>query len=195
MEYGLIECLVSLAILCYALRQIVRARSIKARYLLAILFILFILSTAATAKPPKYINGTVDRVVDGDTIVVRDGEKLHKIRLYGIDTPEKELKGRWKAQPYAFEATAFAVEFTFEYEVTVLTRGSGAYQRILGEVFVDGRSLNRELVRAGLAWFTVRYTKRDQDIGRLEAAARKAKRGLWADDNPVSPYDHRHQKR
>ena len=146
----------------------------------------------ATAKPPKYINGVVQRVVDGDTIKVDDGKKIHTIRLYGIDTPEKEFKGRWKTQPYALEATAFATKFIGKQPVTVVTRGSGAYGRTIGEVFVDGRSLNRELVRAGLAWFSVRYTKRDKDIGRLEARARSSRRGLWADDNPVSPYDHRH---
>ncbi len=161
-----------------------------------ILSILFILSaTVAAAKPPKYINGTVDRVVDGDTIKVDDGKKIHTVRLYGIDTPEKELKGRWTTQPFALEATAFATKFVKGQPVTVVTRGSGAYGRTLGEVFVDGRSLNRELVRNGLAWFTVRYTKRDKDIGRLEAQARKAKRGLWAADKPVSPYDHRRQGR
>ncbi len=164
-----------------------------------ILLILSVATAAAwprrSAKPPKYINGVVQRVVDGDTVKVDDGKKIHTVRLYGIDTPEKEFKGRWKTQPYALEATAFATKFVKGQPVTIVTRGSGAYGRTIGEVFVDGRSLNRELVRAGLAWFTRKYTKRDQDIGRLEARARKAKRGLWVQDKPVSPYDHRHQGR
>ncbi len=163
------------------------------KHLPTILSILFILSATAPAiaKSPKYINGTVSRVVDGDTIVVDDGKAKHKIRLFNTDCPENELKGRWGAQPYALEATAFAKKFTGKREVTVIVCGRDRYGRTLGEVIVKGRSLNRELVRAGLAHRS-RYTPRDKDIARLEAKARKARRGLWADDNPVTPYDHRH---
>ena len=156
--------------------------------LFTILLILLILSATAHARAPKYINGQVDRVIDGDTIVVRDGKNLRNIRLHNIDCPE--LKGRWKEQPYAKEATAFAVKFVGKREVTVMVYGHDRYGRILGDVIVNGRSLGRELVRAGLAHRS-RYTPRDKDITRLEARARKAKRGLWKQDDPVTPYEHR----
>ena len=63
------------------------------------------------------------------------------------------------------------------------------YGRTVGEVLLpDGRSLNRELVRAGLAWWYRRYAPDDQTLEQLEREARAAQRGLWADPNPVSPW-------
>ncbi len=164
------------------------------RLVIALVLLLIVPQALGARRTPKCIDGTVSRVVDGDTLKVDDGKQIHTIRLYGIDTPEKRLPGRWEAQAYALEATEYAEAFVLDKPVTVLTRGRGAYQRIIGEVFVDGRSLNRELVRAGLAWWTVRYTPRDKDIARLEADARKAKRGLWVDADAVRPSDHRKKK-
>jgi hypothetical protein len=56
--------------------------------------------------------------------------------------------------------------------------------------FPDGRSLNRELVREGYAWWYKQYSK-DASLGVLEGEARAAKRGLWADQNPVPPWEWR----
>jgi endonuclease YncB( thermonuclease family) len=57
----------------------------------------------------------------------------------------------------------------------------------------DGRSLNHELVGAGLAWWYRRYAPGDLDLERLESEAREAKRGLWADAEPVPPWEWRRQ--
>jgi endonuclease YncB( thermonuclease family) len=60
---------------------------------------------------------------------------------------------------------------------------------------VDGRSLNRELLRAGLGWWNRRYEPHDHDLQRLEAAARAARRGLWSEPEPVPPWRHRRATR
>ncbi len=66
------------------------------------------------------------------------------------------------------------------------------FGRTVGEVTLpDGRVLNHELVRAGLAWWYRRYAPEDDTLKQLEAEARQAKRGLWADPNPVSPWEWR----
>ena len=61
-------------------------------------------------------------------------------------------------------------------------------------ILPDGRSLNEELVYQGLAWWYRKYSK-DQSLGELEAQARQAKLGLWADTEPVPPWEWRKTKR
>ena len=66
------------------------------------------------------------------------------------------------------------------------------YGRTVGEVILpDGRVLNHELVRAGLAWWYRRYAPDDKTLEQLERGARGANRGLWADPNPVPPWEWR----
>jgi micrococcal nuclease len=62
-------------------------------------------------------------------------------------------------------------------------------------ILPDGRNLNRELVKAGLAWSYRQYARHDRELERLEAEARKAKRGLWADSNPIPPWEWRRSQR
>ena len=74
----------------------------------------------------------------------------------------------------------------------VVVRDVDRYGRQVAEVILpDGRNLNEEVVRAGLAWWFVRYARRDQVFGNLEAEARAARRGLWADTAPVAPWEFR----
>ena len=67
--------------------------------------------------------------------------------------------------------------------------GPDLYGRTLAEVLLpDGRSLNQELIKAGLAWWFRKYSK-DLQLGELERQARVAKRGLWVDPHPVPPWE------
>ncbi len=69
------------------------------------------------------------------------------------------------------------------------------YGQTVGEVILpDGRVLNHELVRAGLAWWYRRYAPDDAALERLEQKARAAKRGLWADAEPVPPWAWRRRR-
>lgn len=79
-------------------------------------------------------------------------------------------------------------------EVTVKTAGRDNYGRTLGTVLLaDGRNLNRELVRAGLAWW-YHYFSADSSLGDIEKEARAARRGLWHDPHPVPPWEYRMKK-
>jgi len=83
----------------------------------------------------------------------------------------------------------------FGKNVTVHVTDTDRYGRTVADVILpDGRVLNRELVAAGLAWWYRRYSK-DENLGQLEAAARTARRGLWADKNPMPPWCWRKQKK
>lgn len=132
--------------------------------------------------------GKVVRIIDGDTLEVLHDRSPVRVRLEGIDCPEK-------AQPFGTKARQFAAELAFNELVTVKDHGKDRYGRTLGEVVLpDGRSLNQELVRAGFAWWYRRYSK-DKTLEALEAAARAEKRGLWADPHAVAPWDWRRGKR
>jgi endonuclease YncB( thermonuclease family) len=74
-----------------------------------------------------------------------------------------------------------------------VTQGHDRYGRIIGAIRLpDGRDLNAELVRAGLAWWYRKYAPNDVNLQAFEETARKGKVGLWKDANPVAPWDYRH---
>ncbi|MFH1724025.1 MAG: thermonuclease family protein [Elusimicrobiota bacterium] len=132
--------------------------------------------------------GLVVRVYDGDTLtVMRDGENT-KVRLAEIDTPEM-------SQAYGQEARDFSAGLALDKEVTIEVRAIDRYRRIVGVVLLaDGRSLNRELIRAGAAWWYRHYSD-DESLGDLEREAREAKRGLWAQEDPEPPWEYRRRRR
>jgi endonuclease YncB( thermonuclease family) len=123
-------------------------------------------------------------VTDGDTItVLRDG-RHEALRLHGIDAPEKR-------QAFGERAKQFTSDLVFGKTVVVRVGGRDRYGRTIADVFLrDGRSVNQEVVRAGYAWQYRRYSG-DQRLAVLEAEARAAFRGLWADPNPEPPWEWR----
>ena len=137
----------------------------------------------------EQFTGKVVGISDGDTIsVLREGKAV-KVRLHGVDTPEK-------AQAFGTQAQKFTGELAFQQTVTVVIRDTDRYGRLVGEVLLpDGRSLNQELVKAGMAWWYRQYAPNDTTLAQLEAEARTAKRGLWADAHPVPPWEWRKGQR
>jgi endonuclease YncB( thermonuclease family) len=128
--------------------------------------------------------GRVVGVTDGDTLTVLRGRQAERVRLQGVDAPEKR-------QAYGDRARRFTADLAFDRTVTVRTTGRDRNGRLLGEVVLpDGRSLNQELVRAGYAWWFRKYS-RDVQLARLEGEARSGRRGLWADQAPEAPWEFR----
>ncbi len=147
--------------------------------LLALMF-LFVPSLASSAS----FTGKVVKVSDGDTIQVLHNGKAEKIRLAGIDCPEK-------TQDFGQAAKRFTLKLAAQKIVTVHIETIDRYGRTVGEAILpDGRSLNRELVRAGYAWWYRKYSS-DTTLGVLESKARKARSGLWAHPSAVPPWDWR----
>jgi len=144
-----------------------------------------------TAVPPtlpvSQFSGKVVSVLDGDTIDVLYNRRAKRIRLNGIDAPEK-------GQAFGQKAKQFVSEQAFGKEVTVRTFGLDKYGRTIGDVFLpDGRMLNEELVREGLAWWYREYAPSNVTLEKLEAEAREAKRNLWSHKKPVPPWVYRHR--
>jgi micrococcal nuclease len=142
-----------------------------------------------SASAQDEFRGKVVGVTDGDTIkVLRRGRQV-RVRLSGIDCPEKR-------QAFGSRAKRYTSDLVFAKEVTVKVRDIDRYKRIVGEVVLkDGTNLNHALVRAGLAWWYRRYAPEDRTLERLEKDARKNKRGLWADPDPTPPWEFRRRRR
>ena len=131
---------------------------------------------------PSSFSARVEMVVDGDSLEVRRGGDVLRLRLYGIDCPE------W-GQPQGPAAARFAAALAAGRTVTVRVRETDDFGRLVAEVDLpDGRSLNRELLRAGHAWWYRRYAAEDDELERLETEARNAGRGLWGKPDPVTPW-------
>ena len=150
-------------------------------------FLIFVLLTS-----PAYAadwQGKVVHIADGDTITVLHGTEQVKIRLYGIDCPEK-------GQPFGNRAKQLTGDLAAGKIVTVKPKDKDRYARTVAEIILpDGNSLNRQLVRSGLAWHFVRYAPNDQELARLELDARSAMLGLWVDKEPIPPWEWRRQKK
>src|SRR2546422_452931 len=119
-----------------------------------------LLPAVATAD----FSGRVVGVSDGDTIKVLHNGKAEKIRLHGIDCPEK-------GQPYGAKAKQFTSEMVFGREVVIRDYGldNNRFKRTLGEIVLpDGRVVNEELLRAGLAWWYRKYVPNRVDLAALE---------------------------
>ncbi|HEY8514849.1 MAG TPA: thermonuclease family protein [Candidatus Binatia bacterium] len=151
--------------------------------------LLVALATAlATPALAASFRGRVVKIRDGDTIDVLRDRTAVKVRVFGVDAPER-------GQPYSARAKSFTADLVGNREVRVEVKEVDRYGRIVGEVLLDdGRSLGPELVRAGLAWHYRRYSK-DPELARLEEEARRARRGLWADPKPTPPWAYREMLR
>ena len=130
------------------------------------------------------IVGLVVAIADGDTLTVLNEDfQQVKIRLAEIDAPEKR-------QPFGNRARQSLGEICHEKRAEVRVVDVDRYKRIVGRVFCAGVDANAAQVRRGMAWVYDRYAK-DKTLYRLQDEARSSGRGLWADRNPMAPWDWR----
>ena len=124
---------------------------------------------------------------DGDSIDVRRGDTTLRIRLHGIDAPEK-------TQPYSNVARRRTEELAGGRVVRVDVEDRDRYDRIVARVFVDGEDLSLVLVREGLAWHYRHYSS-DPRLAYYELGARQKRLGLWQDPDPEPPWTFRKRQR
>ena len=134
--------------------------------------------------------GRVVGVADGDTITVLDADRVqHRIRLGGIDAPEKR-------QAFGTRSKESLSNIVFNRLVTVETRKTDRYGREIGKVLVDGIDANLQQVSRGFAWHFKAYEREQSANDRqlydfAQGEAKGARRGLWQDAEPVAPWDWR----
>lgn len=136
--------------------------------------------------------GKVVHVSDGDTVTVLTEDKRQvRVRLYGVDTPEKgQARGR-QASEFTKDLAALRIVDVQEMDVD-------RYGRLVGRITLpDGRVLNAELVASGWAWVYQDYctTAECKAWLALEEHARRERLGLWQDRQPVPPWEWRRAKR
>ena len=152
-----------------------------------VVLLITILASASQTYATDF-TGPVVRVLDGDTLEVLHNQLPERIRLSGIDCPEK-------GQAYGKKAKQAASALAFGKDVTIQTHGHDKYKRTIGDVILpDGMSLNQELVKQGWCWWYRKYAPGDTVLEGLENEAREAKKGLWADPQPVPPWEWRKRK-
>ena len=135
-------------------------------------------------------SGKVIGVADGDTITVLRDKQPYKIRLYGIDCPEKR-------QPFGKKAKRFTSDLVFGKVVDIEPVAIDRYGRTVAFVMVENLSVNEEIIKEGLAWVYARYCKLSvcAEWQMLEIAAQTQKRGLWRDSGQVPPWEFRRKKK
>lgn len=154
------------------------------------LFTAIICGFAAICVHADVLVGRVVGVSDGDTIIVLDKTRSqHRIRLQGIDAPEKN-------QPFGQRAKAFLSSQVFNREVQVEFEKHDKYGRLVGKVLVDSVDINLSVVSSGLAWHYKHYENEQTVTDRLlyaeaELEAKEGRLGLWSDGNPQAPWLYR----
>lgn len=147
--------------------------------------LLLALHTAAHAQT---IEGRVVGVSDGDTLTVLDAQKKqHKIRLGEIDAPES-------GQAFGDRSKEALALLCLRTDAHVRVTDTDRYGRTVGRVTCNKRDANAAQVRAGLAWVYDQHVI-DRGLYRLQDEAKTEKRGLWADKNPMAPWDWRQRQR
>ena len=151
-----------------------------------ILFILIFLISILTYG--KELVGKVIKVSDGDTITILDNNNVkRKVRLDKIDAPES-------SQSFGKKSRNYLAKLIENKQVTIEYHKTDRYKRIIGIVKLDGQDINLKMVETGHAWH---YSYYDKTVAYqiAHAKAKKAKIGLWQENNPVEPYLFRKQNK
>jgi len=151
-----------------------------------ILFVQLFLAAGTTLAAE--ISGLVTDVHDGDSLTLVNWQYTYKIRLGSIDAPELD-------QPRGIDSRTYLRELCMLKQATVETQGEDRFGRTLGVVTCAGVNANAEQVHQGWAWVFVRYAPKNSPLFALEREAKLDRRGLWADDAPVPPWEWRARNR
>ena len=152
-------------------------------------FVVSFLFAFVDAKAEVLI-GKVIGITDGDTITVIDSDKTeHKIRLMGIDAPEKK-------QDFGNESKKALSNFIYQKEVSVEYKKQDRYKRKVGKIILGKEDICLQMIKDGMAWHYKDYekeqSKTDRDLySQAELKAREAKRGLWQDSKAIKPSEFR----
>ncbi len=131
--------------------------------------------------PLKLLRGKVIYVADGDTIGVLDEKKTtHRIRLEGIDAPES-------GQAYGEKSRQALNRLVYGKQVLVTYEKTDTYGRILGQVYLEGQWINRQLIADGWAWH-YRHFSGDAELAKTQTDAEAKHVGLWKDAQPQQPW-------
>jgi endonuclease YncB( thermonuclease family) len=138
---------------------------------------------------PRTLIGNVIGITDGDTVTVLTGGIERKIRLAGIDAPERN-------QDFGQKSKQYLSSRIFEKVINVNATKIDKYGRVVGQIFYGDSDVNLEMLNAGLAWHYKKYESEQSETDRkiyaeTEVRARKAKKNIWSVPNPAAPWSYR----
>ena len=145
------------------------------------LLLLFLLFVSPALPATEVFLARCTEVIDGDTIeaVKADGSGI-RIRIEGIDCPEGN-------QAFGDKATDFAREQLLGKDLTVISKTTDRFGRLVARVYVGDRDYSIAAVKAGMAWHFKRYSS-DWLLAAFEREARARRVGLWGLADPVAPW-------
>lgn len=150
------------------------------------ILLLLALAFSSLADEPKVIEefaGKVIGVTDGDTIKVLVDKMPKTVRLEGIDAPEAK-------QSFGNKSKQALSKLVAGKTVRILVTGTDKYKRTLGKVEIEGVDVNAQMIEDGWAWHYKKYNS-EMRLSKLEEQAKTAKKGLWAEENPLPPWEFR----
>jgi len=154
------------------------------------IFLSLLLLFSASTAYSETVSGRIVGITDGDTLkLVTPTKVLYKIRLSGIDAPEK-------GQPFGQRAKQTLSTCSNNKNAIVETYKKDRYGRFVGKVLVDGVDCNLKQIELGMAWHYKKY-ENEQELGdrskyaHAEHVAKGAKQGLWSEASFVPPWDWR----
>lgn len=140
------------------------------------------------ASAEESVEGKVTRVIDGDSILVTDAKSVeYEVQLEGIDAPE--LK-----QDFGKESTEGLTKLLKGKTVRLTWKSKDNFERLLAQVYDGEKHINMEMIKSGMAWHFKRYNK-DESLAKAETEAKESKKGLWALESPVAPWDYRKENK
>lgn len=139
----------------------------------------FFLLLVSCAAPASALTGVVTHVTDGDTVWVRTEHARLKVRLQGIDAPER-------CQAWGPQSRDALARRVLNRQVELQTRARDGYQRTIAQLTLEGEDLGAWMVGQGHAW-SARYRRSLGPYASQETAARSARRGLFAQADAVEP--------
>ncbi|KIQ26871.1 nuclease [Variovorax paradoxus] len=160
--------------------------------LLFVPLVLFSFPLLAQAEPRTCL---IVGVTDGDTLTARCGHigsyEQVKVRIAAIDAPEKK-------QPYGQRSRQALSRLCYAEKAVITERDTDRYGRTVADVSCHGEDAGSRMVSGGWAWVYDYHkiaTKRGGGLFRLQDSARAQRLGLWADAEPVPPWDWRKSQR
>jgi len=158
-----------------------------------VVFLLVLLLTS-TRVPAETLTGRITGITDGDTLTLLDAEHIpQKIRVAGIDAPEKR-------QAFGEKSKTHLSALAYNRQAQADCRKIDRYRRRICVVYVGGRDVGLEQIKAGMAWWYQQYareqTKQERiDYEHAEFLAKLHRYGLWNSKDPTPPWEWRHDKR
>lgn len=151
--------------------------------------IVAVMAGIVDAQQQAQWQGRVVAITDGDTVkVLTDTNDEVKIRIYGIDAPEKKQK-------YGPQSKQALSNLVYNKTVLVTPISIDIYGRLIAKVTSENIDIGSSMVCSGNAWWYCEYARRDSELARCQRHAKMMKSGLWSEENPIPPWEFRKAKK